>query len=150
MAQTTTSVNACDVVLQIDDVNGSLQDLSGSSNNASINMSSNTGQTFTFQGQWAIQKVCKTSASVSVTAVYSTEDTEALNILADWWFGTGYNSARTVQIDIPDSTVGSDRYSGEFVLSSANIPLSADDAAPIQASFELLNQGAFTRAAVAS
>lgn len=150
MAQTTSSVNACDVVLQVDNASGVLTDLSGSSNQASISMSSNTGQAFTFDGEWALQHICGKSASMSIQAIYSTEDAEALNLLADWWFGTAYNDARSVQVDIPDSNAGSDRYSGEFVLSSANIPLSAEDAAPILASFELLNQGAFTRAAIAS
>jgi len=147
MAQTTTSVNACDVVIKVDAAESGLTDISGSSNQCSMSMSSNTGQTFTFDGQWAIQKVCKTSASVSVQAVYSTNDAEAANILLDWWFGTNYNVARTVEISIPDETSGSDTYSGEFVLSTCNIPLSAEDAAPILVSFELLNQGAFTRTA---
>jgi hypothetical protein len=68
-------------------------------------------------------------------------------VLLDWWFGSNYNAARTVEINIPDQSTGSDTYSGEFVLSSASIPLSAEDAAPILVSFELLNQGAFTRTA---
>jgi hypothetical protein len=147
MAQTTSSVNACDVTIEVDNAAGSLVDVSGSSNQCSISMSSNTGQTFTFDGQWAIQNVCKTSASVSVQAVYSTDDAEAANVLLDWWFGSNYNAARTVEINIPDQSTGSDTYSGEFVLSSASIPLSAEDAAPILVSFELLNQGAFTRTA---
>ena len=51
MAQTTTSANACDVVLQVDNSDGTLTDLSGSTNNASIAMTSNTGSTFTFDGK---------------------------------------------------------------------------------------------------
>jgi hypothetical protein len=147
MAQTTTSVNACDVTIEVDNAAGSLVDISGSSNQCSISISSNTGQTFTFDGDWALQKICKKSASISVQAVYSTADAEAANVLLDWWFGSAYNSARSVEINIPDQTTGSDTYTGEFVLSSASIPLSAEDAAPILVSFELLNDGEFTRAA---
>lgn len=147
MAQTTTSVNACDVTIEVDNAAGSLVDISGSSNQCSISISSNTGQTFTFDGDWALQKICKKSASISVQAVYSTTDAEAANVLLDWWFGSSYNTARTVEINIPDQSSGSDTYSGEFMLSSANIPLSAEDAAPILVSFELLNDGEFTREA---
>ncbi len=147
MAQTTTSVNACDVTIEVDNASGTLTDISGSSNQCSMSMSSNTGTTYTFEGQWALQKVCKTSASISVQAVYSQEDSEAANLLLDWWFGSAYNSARTVEINIPDQTTGSDTYTGEFVLSSCSIPLSAEDAAPILVIFEMLNDGAFTRTA---
>src|SRR3989304_3661931 len=98
MAQTTTSVNACDVVLEIDNAAGAQTNISGSSNQCSMSMSANVGETYTFSGQWAIRKVCKMNVSVSVQVVYSTSDAEGLNLLADWWFGANYNAARTVTI----------------------------------------------------
>ncbi len=150
MPQTTTSVNACDVVLEIDNASGTLTDVSGSTNQASMTMSSNVGETSTFEGQWAIRRVCKTSVDVSVQAVYSTDDTEALNLLVDWWFAGNYNTARTITISVPDDTAGSDEYTGEFVMTSLSIPLSADDAAPILVSADFQNVGAFARSTVAS
>lgn len=150
MAQTTTSVNACDVVIELDNADGTLTDISGSSNQCGMSMSSNVGETNTFDGQWAIRRVCKTSVNVSLQAVYSTADVEALNTLADWWFAGSYGDARTCTISVPDDTAGSDEYTGEFVLTSLNIPLSADDAAPILVTAELQNQGAFSRATIAS
>ncbi len=44
------------------------------------------------------------------------------------WFFNSLNTSRTVQIDIPNSNAGSERYSGEMILESLDIPLSADDA----------------------
>lgn len=149
MAQTTTSVNACNVDIQLDDSTGSLTNISGSTNQASIDMTAQSAETFTFEGQWAIQKVCKTSATISLQALYSTADVEALNILADWYFNS-ITTARTAQISVPDSTGGSDQYSGEWNLTSLNIPLSADDAGVILVSASLVNSGAVTRSTIAS
>lgn len=149
MAQTTTAVNACNVVLSIDNASGVPVDVSGSSNQAGINMTVTTAETNTFDGQWAIKKACKTAASLSVTATYSVTETEGYNILADWIFNSPTTS-RSVTIDIPDSTVGSDRYTGEFVLESLDVPLSADDAGVILAAAALSNDGAFVRSTISS
>ena len=125
-----------------------MTDISGSSNQASLDLSRTTGETFTFEGDFSIKKSCKKSVSLSLQAVYTQSDTEASNILSDWYFnGSG---ARTVQIDVPNGSSGSDRYSGEFELESLSIPLVADDAAPILMSASLTNSGAVTRAAIAS
>jgi len=148
MAQTTNSVNACNVVLQIDDNLGSLTDISGSSNQASMDFSKQVAETFTFDGDWAIKKDCKRSVSMSIQALYTLNDGEASNILEDW-FHNGSGS-RTVQVDVPDGTGGSFRYSGEFILESYSLPLSADDAGVILLGFTLSNDGAVTRAAITS
>lgn len=149
MAQTTTAVNACNVVLQVDNASGTLTDVSGSTNQAGMSFSINTSETNTFEGQWAIKKACKTAVSISVSATYSVTETEALNIFADWFFNS-HTASRSVQIDIPDSTVGSDRYAGEFVLESFDVPLDAGDAGVILSSVSLANDGAFTRATISS
>ncbi len=149
MAQTTNAVNACDVVISLDNAAGALTDISGSSNQCSIGMTVATAETNTFEGQWSIKKACKTAATISLQALYSTLDTEASNILADWFFNSN-GVSRSVQIDVPSSAGGSDRYTGEFVLESLDIPLSADDAGVILLSASLSNDGAFSRAVVAS
>lgn len=149
MAQTTTSVNACDAVISIDNGSGLLTGISGSSNQASIDVSVETAKTKTFEGQWEIAKACKTAATVALQVLYTTTADEGLDILRDWVF-TAPTGIRTVQIDVPDGSVGSDRYSGEMVIESFNIPLSADDAGVILCSGSLSNSGAFSHAVIAS
>lgn len=148
MAQTTDSVNACNVVLMVDDADGTLQDVSGSTNQASMDFSRAVAETFTFEGDWAIKKSCKKSVGLSIQALYTLNDAEASNILEDWFFNS--NASRTVQIDVPNADGGSFRYSGEMTLESLSIPLSADDAGVILVSATLSNDGEFTRAAIAS
>lgn len=148
MAQTTDSVNACDVVLMVDDNTGTLADISGSTNQASMDFSKQTAETFTFDGDWAIKKDCKRAVSLSIQALYSLNDAEASNLLEDW-FHNGSGS-RTVQVDVPNASGGSFRYSGEFILESYGLPLAADDAGVILLGFALSNDGAVTRAAIAS
>lgn len=149
MAQTTTSTNACNAQILVDNAAGTLTDISGSSNQASISMSVDTAETSTFQGQWKIKKSCKTSATLSLQVLYSTTADEGLDILRDWFF-TAPTESRTVTIRLPDSTAGSDQYSGEFVLESFDIPLSADDAGVILCSASLSNDGAFNHSVYTS
>jgi hypothetical protein len=149
MAQTTTAVNACDVVVSLDDDAGTLDDISGSSNQVSMSMSRQVAETFTFDGDWAIKKGCKKAVTISLQAVYSVTDSEATNVLVDWYFNSA-GTSRTIQIDVPDSTVGSDRYSGEMTIESLDIPLDASDAGVILVSASLSNDGAFTRTAISS
>lgn len=149
MAQTTTAENACDVVLTVDNASGTPVDVSGSTNQANMDLSATSAETFTFQGDWAIKKTCKKAVAVAVQALYSVTETEALNIFMDWFFNS-LGTSRTVQIDIPDSSVGSDRYSGEFTLENVSVPLTADDAGVILASIALSNDGTVTRSTIAS
>lgn len=149
MSQTTTAQNACDVVVQLDNASGSLTDISGSSNQANMDFSAVIGEAFTFDGDWSIKKSCKAAVSIALQAVYSTTADEALDLLRDWFFNSR-STSRSIQIDIPDSNAGSDRYSGEVTLESLSIPASADDAAPILCAATLSNDGAFSHSTIAS
>lgn len=149
MAQTTNAVNACNVVLMVDDSTGVLVDISGSSNQASMDFSLQVAETFTFDGDWAIKKSCKKSVALTIQTLYTLNDAEGSNIMEDW-FHNSSGISRTVQIDVPDGNGGSFRYSGEFILESYGLPVSADDAGVILMSFSLSNDGAVSRAAIAS
>lgn len=148
MAQTTVAQNACEVVLQVDNLAGTLTDLSGSTNQTSMSFSRQVAETHTFDGDWAIKKSCKKAVSLSIQALYTLSDVEASNLLEDWFHND--NTSRSVQIDVPNASGGSFRYTGEFILESYDLPLSAEDAGVILMSFALSNDGAVTRAAIAS
>ncbi len=149
MPQTTTAVNACDVVLQIDNSSGTLTDISGSSNQCTMDFSRNVAEVFTFSGDWSIKRSCKSGVTISVQVVYSTTADEGRDLLEDWIFDSPTTS-RTVRVDVPDSSVGGVRYEGEFTIESYNLPLSAEDAGVIVCSASLSNDGAFTRDAISS
>ena len=149
MAQTTTAVNACDVVIKIDNSAGTLTDISGSSNQCSMSISRNVAEVYTFDGDWAIKKSCKSAVTISIQVLYSTTADEGRDLLEDWIFDSPTTS-KTVRIDVPDSSVGGVRYQGEFVIESYDIPLSAEDAGVIICSASLSNDGAVTRDAISS
>lgn len=149
MAQTTNAVNACNVVLTVDDSTGTPVDISGSSNQASMDFNLQVAETFTFDGDWAIKKSCKKSVALTIQVLYSLSDVEGSNIMEDW-FHNSSGTSRTIQIEVPDGAGGSFVYSGEFILESYGLPVSADDAGVILMSFSLSNDGAVTRAAIAS
>lgn len=149
MAQTTTSVNACDVVIMLDNAAANLTDISGSSNQCSLDITRNVAEVFTFDGDWSIKKSCKSGVSVSLQALYSTTQNESVDILEDWIFDTPTTS-KTLRIDVPDSSIGSTRYEGEFIIESYGVPLSASEAGVIVCSATLSNDGTVTRSIIAS
>jgi hypothetical protein len=149
MPQTTTSVNACDVVIFLDNSAGTATNISGSSNQCSLSISRNIAETFTFDGAWSIKKSCKSSITVSLQVLYSTTSDEGRDILEDWIFDTP-TTDKTLRIDVPDASVGGTRYTGEFTIESYDLPLSAEDAGVIICSATLSNSGAVTRDAISS
>ena len=131
MAQTTTQVNACDVAIWMDDDTGTLRDVSGSTNKASLTLTLEAGMTRTFGTKWPTRAVCAKDAKIALSIVYSEASDEAMDIWKNWYFANA-PGARTVKIYIPDKNVGSDVYSGEFVIDGdAEIPLEAAKAEPI-------------------
>lgn len=151
MAQTTTYVNACDVVIELDDDSGSLVDISGSSNDVSISISRSLGSLVTFDGGWDIVTACKRNATVSIGAVYSTVDGEARDILEGWMLGDDSGPAnRTLQISVPDSDPGSMQYTVETVIESLDLPITASSPDPIAMTAQLRTTGTFVRAVISS
>ncbi len=150
MGISTTTVNACDASIWIDDANGTLKDASGSTNSVSISISQNVGEQRVFGSRWPYRQMCGRDVSLDITVVYSTAADEGLDLLRDWILSTGDPNIRTVTIYLPDKNVGSDKYTGEFVLESLDIPATAGEAAPMLASATLLINGAFTHTNVAT
>lgn len=136
MAETQTAVNACNVVILLDNASDVPTDISGSSNTASISMSKETGEYRVFGGNWVKRLDCKKDATISLQVIYTTAANEGLDLLRDWWF-TG-SGTRGVWICIPDDSAGSDRYSAECLLTSLDLPVDASEAGPIMVSCELV------------
>ena len=144
MTQTTTYVNACDASVWLDNSAGTLTDISGSSNNVTMEFVQVIGELSTYQQKWPVRLSCRKDATFTLNAVYSTQSDEAVDILNDWFFSTS-PGLKTFTVYVPTKNVGSDKYSGEVVLESLSIPVSADEASPIPVTAVLRPSGVWTR-----
>lgn len=142
MSLTTTAWNGCDCVINLDNASGVLTDISGSSNSAEIDFSNDIGEYKNFGTKWKGRIPCGKDASIKLKIVASKAAAEAMRIALDWFFTT--NGQKTIQIDAPDSTTGSDRFVAEVVLEDFSIPLAADEASPVMCELSLLPNGAVT------
>jgi hypothetical protein len=143
MALTTTSVNACDASVWLDTLAGTSTDISGSSNNVSLNFTLNLGEIKAFGSRWPVRRNCGKDCTATLSVLYSTAADEGLDVLKDWFFSSAPNS-RTLKVYLPDKNVGSDLYSGEFQLESLDIPVVANEATPINVTASLKSDGEVT------
>lgn len=148
MAQTTTPISSNQSVIQLDVTSaGTLTDISGSSTKVNIKPEREAKETYTFGDEQSISTVGKGKTTISIEIVYSSATAEAAYILEAWYYGTAAVSkgARTIQIDIPDSSTGSRRYSGEVKLSSPpELDLDSSKADPLILKAEFMNSGAIS------
>jgi hypothetical protein len=149
MTATTTAIAATDCVIQLDNNAGALVDISGQSNSVEVSFENGVAEFRPFSTQWKTRKVVGKDAPISMAGVYSTNDAEALGILRGWFFG-GDDSARSLQIDVPDSNAGGDRISGEFVLSTFSYTLDSEADDFVRWSAELMPTGAVSHAEIGS
>lgn len=141
MAQTTTAINACGAVIEVDNDVGTPTNISGSSNNASLTFSRETATGQTFEGDWNFRLDCKKDAGLELSVMWTTAASEGRDILEDW-FDTG--GQRTVSIYPNGSGVGERVYSGEYVISELSFPLNAGEAGPIVVAATLEPSGEVT------
>lgn len=142
MAATTTAVNACDVAIAMEDAGGNLVDISGNSNNASIDFNNDIGEFKPFGTKWRIRLDCGKDASMSLDFVYTTTVSEGYQLLKEWYQNGG--GARKIQVDVPDSSPGADRYEGNWLLESFSVPMDSTSADPIMVSASLVPTGEVT------
>ena len=148
MAATTTSVNACNAVIRLDNGSDVLTDISGSSNELNMEFSKPIAEFKVFGLDWHKRMQCGKDASFSLKVVYTTATDEGFDLLKDWYF-TG-DGTKTLQVNLPSDNTGNDRYSGEFLLESLSWGLVASEAGPIMVSAELKPDGEVTYAVISS
>lgn len=142
MPQTTTAVNACDASVWLDDENGTLTDISGSSNTINMEFTNQLGSVSNFATRWPVRLECRKDATFKLTAIYTTAQSEAKDILLNWFFNFPGN--RTLKVYLPDKNVGSDVYTAEVHLATMPITVDASSADPIEISCDLMPEGAVT------
>lgn len=143
MAQTTTAITAIDSVFSVDNSGGTLTDISGSSNKVAVNLDNELGEMTTFGARWKIRTAGVKDVSIDFDIVWTTASGEARAILVDWYFNSA-NTARSVRVDTPNGSTGSQRIEGEFFLESLSGDLDSGSADPVMLSGTLRNTGAVT------
>lgn len=134
-------------VVQLDNSSGTLTALTSGTVGATIEVTQNTGKYFTLDSDW--QKALDGGKTWRVTLrfVADTSGTSAYSYLRDWMLpASGRSGARTIQIDFPDSTNGSQRYSGEVVIDSLTDLGSAEAGSgdPVMVTAQLTGSGVLT------
>lgn len=144
MTQTTSQVNSCDTTVKIDDENGVLQDVTGSSSAVDPEFLQRVGDGLrTFGTDWPVRAACGRDGTFTWRAVYSQDASEAKYILMDWFFNHSKTS-RTFQVDVPDSNPGSDRYAMECFLESLRFSDESGNPDPIMVEAVLRPTGAIS------
>lgn len=149
MAGTTTAVNACDAVIQLADENDVLMDISGSTNECNLGFTKNIGGTKVFGSQTPIRRQCGVDFSLDLTALFTTALNEARDVLFEWAFAGGTGSRR-FKLMVPNSNIGGFTFTGKVVLQKMDLPLKADDAAPILIKSSMMADGDLDYAVTAS
>lgn len=142
MAQTTTAVNACNIVIALDTDAGVLVDVSGTANTINLEFTINAAEGYTFDGDFPIRKTCGKDMTGSFTCVWSTTADESWDLVKGWYHVYD-GAARTLRIDVPSTAGGNDRYEGEVVLLSYSHEMTADEAGPIMVECEIASDGEF-------
>ena len=111
---TTTAARQYQCVLNIDDVSATLADVSGSTTTVAFAAERDQAFVWVLDGKISVSD-SNSAETVEVEVVWSTTSTDARALIEEWHLNTA-STARTVQIDIPDSSTGSRRYTGEYTL----------------------------------
>lgn len=116
MAKTTTHQSKLACVLSVDDASGSLASLYGSSTSVSLSGEAQNATARVFEGK--IKVAGDSDETVEIEGLWTTATGEARDLMETWYYGGTRDTPRTVQIDIPDSSSGSRRYTAEFTILS--------------------------------
>lgn len=139
MVATSTAINGCDAQILFAGPDGTMYDISGSSNEFTLDLNNDVGDFKTFGNKWRYRLQCGKDATLTLNVVYTMTNNEGFDLLRDWYFnGKG---AREVRLRLPDGSIGSDEYEGYFVLETMSIPSPSDEPAPIMVSATLLPNG---------
>jgi len=133
------------VAISLDNAAGALTDISGSSNAVTLSFSNEVGAYRRAGSDYPTRYLLAQDLTISLAVVYSTTSGEALALLRAWAAGAiSGGDARTIRIDVPDSTSGSDRYQVEVVPASLEIPLASNEGGPVLVTAALESSGAYS------
>lgn len=145
MPRTTTARNACDAALWADNASGTPIDVSGSMNQIRMTFTNELGE-FRVFGAEAVQRLCCGLDGVfEIDVWYTTAASEGRDLFLTWQFGATRCTPRTISVYLPDKNVGSDHFSGEFLIETMDIVADRGDAAPMPITLRLLPDNGINR-----
>ena len=146
MTQTVTAINACDIHIELADAEGTYRDISGSSNQLTVDLAALLGSFGSFGGCWPGRLQCGRDLGLSLTAIYTTAVNEAVDLLKTWYFsGTCAATGRAVRFYVPDSGFGSDIYTATVFLVDLKWNAEAGVGDPIYMEASFLVNGTLTQ-----
>lgn len=136
-------------VFSIDNASGVLTDVTNGVESATINVTKNVGGYHTLGDAWQLTIEGGKMWTASLSIINETGTGNASEILSAWAVAAN-GSTRTMQFDMPDSTTGSIRYSGETRMPSNNGIQTGTGGSgdPAKSTVELMGHGALTRAVI--
>jgi len=151
MAQSTTVVNGCDVVVQFDSEAGTLVDISGTTNEIGMVFALIAEMWRSFASRFPGRLTCGKDMTGTVKILYSPTVAEGRELVEEWYH-TSDGDARSFQVDIPDSSVGSLRYSGEVIMDGGYTieNIVAGEAKAVEITFNIAAAGEITLDTIAS
>lgn len=139
-------------VIKIDKTAGTLVDITGQVKTARGSVEGSNQEFYTLGDFYAHVSDSKKKWSVDITFYASTgaNETEALDLFSTWYIGNDRPGNRTLQIDTPDSTTGSFRYSGEVKCTSMSplFDIDASGGRPQEITVRLMGDGALTKSTI--
>lgn len=117
MAVTTTSVQAFQCALKLDNPSGTLTDYSGVHTKTSVKFDVDSKATYVHASRTPITRVMRKPTGFDIEFLYSTASAELKANILDWTLSTTrFGTAKSIELYIPDTATGSDKYSGEVRL----------------------------------
>lgn len=149
MAVTSTYAKMNQCVLSIDDgPAGTLTDVSGSTSKCDFEDKAASSIFRVFEGKLAVSG--SSEATVAVESVFSTADDESADIIITWYY-SNRDTARTVQMDMPNSSAGSRRFTGEFKIDNLKVSTDANSPdKPMMLNYNLIATGDVTPSVISA
>lgn len=117
----------CHFLIQLHDL--TLYNFSGYLAEGGMEFSTNLGDFNVFEDDWTYRLAGKKDASGTLNIVGSTGAGSMLRWAKDWWF-SHHAEARRIVMSLPDSSVGSERVDGHFMLETMPWQAQASEAGP--------------------
>jgi hypothetical protein len=135
--------------IYLDNAGGTLTDIGANGTSFMLNVTNTTATYNVLNTPWTKATDGPRSWSIDCELIAET-GTNGYSLIRDWVMATS-PGARTVRIDQPDSSTGSQRYEGECRISNANGLLNANASAgdPVRVTFTLTGDGQLTPSIVA-
>lgn len=141
-------------VVKIDKAAGTLVDISAQVQTCKLGVDANGQNYYTLGENYALAADGKKKWTVNMTCIVTDggSETEAFDIFNTWFLSTNQPGARTIQLDTPDSSVGSFRFSGEVKCTAVSDIVNVDAAGGNVQVFTvtLMGDGTLTKSTIAS